>query len=181
MYDKARATKSTDSCRSTHSRWENGGYGLWRGSGRRCDAIADILANAHFKEVSVVITENDNSVVTLLITYNSHPWIMFSLNWLVIILREVGWEVLLKLDVQGQGGRKISDVGGQGVGVFEIGQFSSTSYVYHHKKNTHTQAQGKRKKTGCIHKKDRLSPFSLLLLLLLFFCSGSFGYISYHQ
>ena len=40
--------------------------------------------------------------------------------------------VRLKLDVQGQGGRKISDIDGQGdKGVLKIRQFSWTSYVYH--------------------------------------------------
>ena len=64
-----------------------------------------------------------------LITYNSHPWIMFSFNWLVII-----WRVVfhLKLDVQGQRGKKNLDVDGQGGwGVLKIGQFWWTSYVYH--------------------------------------------------
>ena len=43
--------------------------------------IADILANAPFKEVSAAIIEDDeNSAVTLLITYNNHPGIMFSFN-----------------------------------------------------------------------------------------------------
>ena len=45
-----------------------------------------------------------------LIRYNSHPWIMFSLNWLVIIWR---WEVLLNLDVQSLGDGRILDVNGQ--------------------------------------------------------------------
>ena len=39
-----------------------------------------------------------------LITYKSHPWIMFSFNWLVIIWRG---RVCLKLDVQGQGSGRI--------------------------------------------------------------------------
>ena len=68
-----------------------------------------------------------------LITYNSHPWIMFSFNpsnWLVIIWRERGRRDCLKLDVQGQRGR-----GGEfwkkgWRGVSKIGQFSWTSYVY---------------------------------------------------
>ena len=50
---------------------------------------------------------------------NSHPWIMFSFNWLVIIWRdEAGGEWKgggrLKLDVQGQGGGRILDVDEQG-------------------------------------------------------------------
>ena len=45
-----------------------------------------------------------------LITYNSHSWIMFSFNWLVINWR--GW-VRLKLDVQDQGGGRIIGVVGQ--------------------------------------------------------------------
>ena len=46
-----------------------------------------------------------------LITYDSHPWIMFSFIWLVIIWR---WRVVhLKLDVQSQGGGRILDVAGQ--------------------------------------------------------------------
>ena len=65
-----------------------------------------------------------------IITYNSHPWIMFSFNWLVIIWRG---RILLKLDVQGHGGGRISDVDGQGEwGVLRTEQFSWTSYVYHH-------------------------------------------------
>ena len=60
---------------------------------------------------------------------NSHPWIMFSFNWLVIIWRE-GGEVHLKLDVQGQVGRRILDVDGQGEWeVLKIGQLSWKSYV----------------------------------------------------
>ena len=39
---------------------------------------------------------------------NSHPWIKFSFNRLIIIWRE--GEVRLKLDVQGQGGGRILDV-----------------------------------------------------------------------
>ena len=31
-----------------------------------------------------------NSLVTLLITYNSHPWIMFSFNWLGLSFGEKG-------------------------------------------------------------------------------------------
>ena len=46
--------------------------------------------------------------------YCSHPWIVFSFNWLVIIWR--GREVRLKLDVQDQGGRRILDVDEQGGG-----------------------------------------------------------------
>ena len=65
-----------------------------------------------------------------MITHNSHPWSMFSFNWLVIIWRGKG--VRLELDVQGQGGGRILDVVGQGGwGVLNIGQFSWTSYVYH--------------------------------------------------
>ena len=45
------------------------------------------------------------------ITNNSHPWIMFSFNWLAIVWRE---GVRLKLDVQGQGVGSILDVNGQG-------------------------------------------------------------------
>ena len=65
-----------------------------------------------------------------LITYNSHPWIMFFFNVLVIIWR-VG-VVYLKLDVQGQGGRRILDLDGRGEwGVLKIGKFSWTLYVYY--------------------------------------------------
>ena len=45
-----------------------------------------------------------------LITYNSHPWKLFSFNGLTIIWRE---GARLKLDVQGQGGGGILDVDGQ--------------------------------------------------------------------
>ena len=56
-----------------------------------------------------------------LIKYNSHPWIMLSFNWLVIIWRE---GVRLKLDVQGQGGGRILDLDGQrGWVVLKIGHF----------------------------------------------------------
>ena len=51
-----------------------------------------------------------------LMTYNSHPWIMFSFNWLVITLRG---GVRLKLDFQGQGSGRILDVDEQGVGDLE--------------------------------------------------------------
>ena len=44
-----------------------------------------------------------------LTTYNSHPWIMFCFNWLVIIWR--GRRVRLKLDVQGQGDGRTLEVG----------------------------------------------------------------------
>ena len=58
----------------------------------------------------------NNYVVTFLITHNSHLWIMFSFNWLIIIWRG-GFR--LKLDVQGQGVGRISDVDGQGQGGLE--------------------------------------------------------------
>ena len=52
-----------------------------------------------------------------LITYNNHPWVMFSFNWLVIIWRRgEGVGIRLRLDVQGQGGGRILDVDGQGGG-----------------------------------------------------------------
>ena len=118
MCDKAQATKSTGSCRSTHSQWGNWGY--------ECEEneeddvmpiviIADILANAPFKEVWAAIIEDDeNSVVTLLITYNNHPWIMISFNWLVIIW---GRGIRSKVDVQSLGSRRTLDVyGGWGGG-----------------------------------------------------------------
>ena len=47
-------------------------------------------------------------IMNLLVTCNSHTWIMFSFNWLVVIGEEVYW----KLDVQGLGGRKSLDVDG---------------------------------------------------------------------
>lgn len=53
----------------------------------------------------------NNYVVTLLITHDSLPWIMISFNAFVIIWRR---EVLLKLNVQGQGGGRISDIDKQG-------------------------------------------------------------------
>ena len=63
--------------------------------------------------------------------YSSHPWIMFSVNWLVIIWSG-GGEICLKLDVQGQEGGRILDVDGQGGwGVLKIVQFWWTLYVYH--------------------------------------------------
>ena len=37
MCDKAQATKSADSCHSTHSRRGNWGYDVWREWGRQCD------------------------------------------------------------------------------------------------------------------------------------------------
>ena len=45
-----------------------------------------------------------------LIAYSSHPWILFSFNWLAIIWKR---GILLKLDVEDQGGGRILDVGGQ--------------------------------------------------------------------
>ena len=51
-----------------------------------------------------------------MMSYSSHPWIMFSVNWLVIIWSG-GGEVCLKLDVQGQEGGRILDVDGQVGGV----------------------------------------------------------------
>ena len=64
-----------------------------------------------------------------LITFNSPLWIMFSFNWLVIILEK---GVRLKLDVQDQGMEKCLDVDGQGGwGVLKIGQFWWKSCVYH--------------------------------------------------
>ena len=70
-----------------------------------------------------------------LITYNSHHWIMFYFNWLVIIWREResggGRWGCLKLCVQGQGDGRILDIAGQGRwGIWKIGQFSWTSHVY---------------------------------------------------
>ena len=48
-----------------------------------------------------------------------------------LLFGEGGGGRCLKLDVQGQGGGRFSDVGGQGGwGVLKIGQFSWTSYVY---------------------------------------------------
>ena len=66
-----------------------------------------------------------------MMSYSSHPWIMFSVNWLVIIWSG-GGEVCLKLDVQGQEGGRILDVDGQGGwSVLKIVQFWWTLYVYH--------------------------------------------------
>ena len=57
-------------------------------------------------------------------TYNNHPWIMFSLNWLVIIWRTRGRGVRLKLDVQGPGAGRIFDVDRQrGGGSWKMGNF----------------------------------------------------------
>ena len=58
----------------------------------------------------------NNCVVTLLITYNRHPWIMFFYNWLIIIWKG---RVRLKSDVQCQVSRRVSNVDGQGMGVLE--------------------------------------------------------------
>ena len=73
-----------------------------------------------------------------LITYNSHPWIIFSFNWLAIICigGGGGW---VKLDVHGQGCKKILDVNKQEGGVLKIGQFSWTSYVYLSKMEKYTK------------------------------------------
>ena len=52
-----------------------------------------------------------------MITSNSHPWIMFSFKWLIIviiILSGRGRGVRLKLDVQGQEGGRILNVDGKG-------------------------------------------------------------------
>ena len=51
-----------------------------------------------------------------MITSKSHPWIMFSFKWLiiVIILSGRGRGVRLKLDVQGQEGGRILNVDGKG-------------------------------------------------------------------
>ena len=66
-----------------------------------------------------------------MMSYISHPWIMFSVNWLVIIWSG-GGEICLKLDVQGQEGGRILDVDGQGGwGVLKIVQFWWTLYVYY--------------------------------------------------
>ena len=77
----------------------------------------------------------NNSAVTFLITYNSHPWIMFSFNWLIIICRGGGgefiWNWMSKVRSRGW---KISKVdrqevrvcGGRG-GVLKIEQFSWAS------------------------------------------------------
>ena len=56
----------------------------------------------------------------------------------------------LKLDVQGQGGGRISEVDGPGeVDVLKIGKFSRTSYVYH-------PYQGcKQECTGWVHSRVR--------------------------
>ena len=70
----------------------------------------------------------NNSVVTLLITYNSHPW-MFSFSRLVIIWTGEG--VRLKLEVHGQGQGRNSNAERQvGWGLLKNGQFSWTSFVY---------------------------------------------------
>ena len=57
-----------------------------------------------------------------LIAYNIHPWIMFSFNSLVIILRV---RVHLKMDIQG-----FRRSWTRGVRVLIIGQFSWVSYVH---------------------------------------------------
>ena len=57
-----------------------------------------------------------------LITYNSHPRIMFPFNWLVIIWR--GGGVCEKLDIQGQRGGRNLDVPGQvGGESWKLGNF----------------------------------------------------------
>ena len=75
-----------------------------------------------------------------LITYNSHPWIMFSFNLLVVIIWRGG--VWLKLDVQIQGGWGILDIDGQvGRGSCKLCNFHwchmciipcSITYVFRH-------------------------------------------------
>ena len=63
-----------------------------------------------------------------LITYNSHPWIMFSLSWLDIIWRG---GVRLKLYLQGQGGGRILEVDGRGGGgPWKLENFPGR-HVYH--------------------------------------------------
>ena len=64
------------------------------------------------------------------VTYNSHPWNVFSFNLLVIIGRR-GGRGRLKLDAQCEGGGRILDVDGQeGFRILKIGRFWWTSYVY---------------------------------------------------
>ena len=66
--------------------------------------------------------------------YNSHPRIMFRFKRLVIIWRrqwEGGGGIRLKLEVLGQGSRRVLDLAGQGGWeILKIRQFSWTSYVY---------------------------------------------------
>ena len=68
-----------------------------------------------------------------LITCNSHPWIMFSFNWLVIIWRGRGfvWNWTSKVNEVEECGHSWT----RGWGVLKIGQFSWTSYVYPSYKN----------------------------------------------
>ena len=65
-----------------------------------------------------------------LITCNSHPWIMFFFNWLVIIWRGVFiWYWTSKVKEVEEFWTWMDNGGGRGV--LKIGLFSWTSYVYH--------------------------------------------------
>ena len=90
--------------------------------------IVDILANAPFDEVSVLITnDNEYSVVPLLRTYNSHHWIRFSLNCLSF--REGG-----SFDIgrpRSRGWKNFEHRWTDGWGILKIGQFSWALYAYH--------------------------------------------------
>ena len=76
------------------------------------DATLDAFQKRHLRQILLFLRNNSFAVYKLqtVITYNSHPWIMFSFNWLIIIWKR---EVRLKLGVQSQGGARIMDVDGQ--------------------------------------------------------------------
>ena len=64
-----------------------------------------------------------------MITYNSHPWIVFSFNRLVLFGEgEFVWSWTSKVKWVEESGRRWTRKGGE---VMKIGQFSWTSYVYH--------------------------------------------------
>ena len=72
------------------------------------------------------------SVIKFLLTYTLLKLLL--IDWLIGYHLKRGEEggVCLTLNVQGQGGRRILDVAGQGDGGFlKIEQFSWTTYVYH--------------------------------------------------
>ena len=85
-----------------------------------------------YLQESIMAVPTPKSVIKFLLTYTLLKFLL--IDWLIGYHLKRGEEggVCLTLNVQGQGGRRILDVAGQGDGGFlKIEQFSWTTYVYH--------------------------------------------------
>ena len=85
-------------------------------------------ASAKWKEVKEK-PDNINELILKTKADNSHPWIIYFFNWLVIIWRRgVMWNWMSKI----KGVKSFERKWTRGVGgVMKIGQFSWMSYLYH--------------------------------------------------